>query len=129
PNSIAQKAALAALTGPTDELNEMVRTYEVRRNWLVDALNAIPGMHAIKPDGAFYVFPSVDGWIGKTTPSGISLDDDVKVCEWLLEEAGVALVPGTEFGSPGHIRFSYAVSQDTLEDAVNRIATVAATLV
>jgi len=128
PNSIAQKAALAALTGPTDELDEMVRTYEARRTWLVGAINAIPGMHAIMPDGAFYVFPSVQGWIGKTTPSGITLSDDVKICEWLLEEAGVALVPGTEFGSPGHIRFSYAVSQDTLQDAVDRIAKAAATL-
>ncbi|ATX79149.1 aspartate aminotransferase [Mariprofundus aestuarium] len=128
PNSIAQKAALAALTGPTDELDEMVRTYEARRTWLVNAINAIPGMHAIMPDGAFYVFPSVEGWIGKTTPSGITLSDDVKVCEWLLEEAGVALVPGTEFGSPGHLRFSYAVSQDTLQDAVDRIAKAAATL-
>ncbi|NWF39655.1 pyridoxal phosphate-dependent aminotransferase [Mariprofundus sp. NF] len=129
PNSIAQKAALAALTGPTDELDEMVRTYEVRRNWLVDALNAIPGMQAIVPDGAFYVFPSIAGWIGKTTPSGILLSDDLVICEWLLEEAGVALVPGTEFGSPGHLRFSYAVSQDTLEDAVDRIAKAAASLI
>jgi len=128
PNSIAQKAALAALTGPTDELEKMVRTYEVRRNWLVDALNAIEGMHAIVPDGAFYVFPSVDGWIDKTTASGLKLTDDVVICEWLLEEAGVALVPGTEFGSPGHIRFSYAVSQETLQDAVNRIAKAAAAL-
>ena len=128
PNSIAQKAALAALTGPDDELNEMVRTYEVRRNWLVEALNAIPGMQAIVPDGAFYVFPSIAGWIGKTTPSGMTLSDDVVTCEWLLEEAGVALVPGTEFGSPGHLRFSYAVSQKALEEAVNRIAKAAASL-
>lgn len=128
PNSIAQKAALAALTGPDDDLVEMVRTYEVRRNWLVNALNAIPGMQAIVPDGAFYVFPSIAGWIGKTTPSGVTLSDDVVTCEWLLEEAGVALVPGTEFGSPGHLRFSYAVSQDTLEVAVARIADAAAAL-
>jgi len=128
PNAIAQKAALAALTGPTDELDEMVTTYEKRRTWLVSAINAIPGMHAINPDGAFYVFPSVAGWTGKTTPSGITLDDDITICSWLLEEAGVALVPGTEFGSPGHVRFSYAVSQATLEDAVNRIAKAAASL-
>jgi len=128
PNSIAQKAALAALTGPTDELEEMVRTYESRRTWLVDAINAIPGMHSIVPDGAFYVFPSVAGWIGKTTASGKTLSDDLVVCEWLLEEAGVALVPGTEFGAPGFVRFSYAVSQDTLEDAVNRIAKAASGL-
>jgi len=124
-NAIAQKAALAALKGPTDELDTMVATYEVRRGWLVKAINAIPGMHAIMPDGAFYVFPSVSDWIGKTTPSGIALSDDVVICEWLLEETGVALVPGTAFGSPGHVRFSYAVSQATLEDAINRITEAA----
>jgi len=121
PSSIAQKAALAALQGPTDELDEMVRTYETRRTWLVNALNAIDGMNCITPDGAFYVFPSITDWLGKTTPEGLTLTDDVVVCEWLLEAAGVALVPGTAFGSPGQIRFSYAVSQDTLEDAVNRV--------
>jgi aspartate aminotransferase len=127
-SSISQKAALAALTGPTDELEEMVRVYQTRRTWLVDALNNIPGMSCITPDGAFYVFPSVSGWIGKTTSDGTVLTDDLVICEWLLESAGVALVPGTEFGSPGQIRFSYAVSQATLEDAVNRIAKAAATL-
>ncbi len=128
PNAIAQKAALAALNGPTDELDRMVATYEVRRTWLVAAINAIPGMHAITPDGAFYVFPSVQAWIGKTTSSGIALTDDVAICEWLLDETGVALVPGTAFGSPGHVRFSYAVSQDTLEDAVQRISKAAHSL-
>jgi len=125
PSSISQKAALAALTGPTDALEEMVRTYQTRREWLVAAINAIPGMHCIKPDGAFYVFPSVADWVGKQTSSGTELTDDVVICEWLLDETGVALVPGTAFGSPGHIRFSYAVSQDTLEDAVGRIAKAA----
>jgi len=124
PSSISQKAALAALQGPTDELDEMVRTYETRRTWLVNALNNIDGMDCITPDGAFYVFPSIQGWLGKTTPEGLTLTDDVVVCEWLLEAAGVALVPGTAFGSPGQIRFSYAVSQNTLEDAVSRISKV-----
>ncbi len=128
PSSIAQKAALAGLQGPTDELDEMVRTYETRRTWLVNALNAIEGMDCITPDGAFYVFPSITDWLGKTTPEGLTLTDDVVVCEWLLEAAGVALVPGTAFGSPGQIRFSYAVSQETLEDAVNRVAEAASTL-
>ena len=128
PNSIAQKAALAAITGPTDELDEMVRTYQTRRTWLVDAVNAIPGMHCITPDGAFYIFPSIAGWIGKTTPDGKVIDSDIVACQWLLEDAGVALVPGTEFGSPGHMRISYAVDQSTLEDAVNRIAKAAASL-
>jgi len=128
PSSIAQKAALAALQGPTNELDEMVRTYETRRTWLVSALNAIDGMDCITPDGAFYVFPTITDWLGKTTPEGLTLTDDVVVCEWLLEAAGVALVPGTAFGSPGQIRFSYAVAQDTLEDAVSRVAKAAATL-
>jgi len=128
PSSIAQKAALAALTGPTDELDEMVRTYESRRTWLVNRLNTIPGMSCLTPDGAFYVFPSIEAWLGKTTPSGIALSDDLAVCGWLLEDAGVALVPGTEFGAPGFMRISYAVSQETLEDAVNRIADATASL-
>jgi len=128
PSSISQKAALAALTGPTDELDEMVKVYQTRRTWLVEALNNIPGIHCITPDGAFYLFPSVAGWIGKTTSDGIHLTNDVVICEWLLDAAGVALVPGTEFGSPGQIRFSYAVSQDTLEDAVNRIAKAVKTI-
>jgi len=128
PSSIAQKAALAALQGPTDELDEMVRTYETRRTWLVHALNNIHGMSCITPDGAFYVFPSIRDWLGKSTTEGLILTDDVVVCEWLLDAAGVALVPGTAFGSPGQIRFSYAVSQDTLEDAVNRVARAAASL-
>jgi len=128
PSSIAQKAALAALTGPTDELDEMVRTYESRRTWLVERLNTIPGMSCLTPDGAFYVFPSIEAWLGKTTSSGVKLTDDLAVCGWLLDEAGVALVPGTEFGAPGFMRISYAVSQETLEDAVNRIADAAASL-
>jgi len=128
PSSIAQKAALAALQGPTDELDEMVRTYETRRTWLVNALNNIDGMDCITPDGAFYVFPTITDWLGKTTPEGLTLTDDVVVCEWLLKAAGVALVPGTAFGSPGQVRFSYAVSQGTLEDAVNRVANAAKTL-
>ncbi len=128
PSSVSQKAALAALTGPTDALEEMVRAYETRRSWLVEAINAIPGMHCIMPNGAFYVFPSVSGWLGKKTSNGTELTGDVVICEWLLEQAGVALVPGTAFGAPGFMRISYAVAQDTLEDAVKRIAGAVATL-
>jgi len=120
-NAIAQKAAVAALTGPTSELEYMVRVYETRRGWLVNALNAIDGIHCIMPEGAFYVFPSISGWTGRCTRDGQRIDDDITLCAWLLEEAGVALVPGTAFGAPGHVRFSYAVAQDTLEEAVRRI--------
>ena len=128
PSSIAQKAALAALTGPTDELETMVRTYEARRTWLVEQLNAIPGMSCLMPDGAFYVFPSIRPWVGGMTKDGSGLEDDVAVCSWLLEEAGVAVVPGTAFGAPGFMRISYAVAQETLEEAVARIARAVSTL-
>ncbi len=128
PNSIAQKAALAALTSPGDELKLMVRTYQERRTWLVQALNRITGMHCLEPHGAFYVFPSIAGLLGKRTPAGRCLNDDVAACEWLLEEAGVALVPGTAFGAPGHVRISYAVGQGELEAAVDRIAKAASSL-
>ncbi len=128
PNAIAQKAALAALTGPQDALEEMVATYSRRRRWLVDALNAIEGVHCLLPDGAFYVFPEVSGWIGKSTPQGETLADDVALCRWLLESAGVALVPGTAFGAVGFVRFSYAIEQERLEEAVRRIGEAVATL-
>jgi len=128
PSSIAQKAALAALQGPTDALDEMVETYSKRRTWLVKALNDMEGVDCLMPDGAFYVFPSIAGWLGKTTADGVVLKDDVMVCEWLLDAAGVALVPGTAFGSAGQVRFSYAVAQETLEDAVNRVAEAVKTL-
>ncbi|MDX8401267.1 MAG: pyridoxal phosphate-dependent aminotransferase [Mariprofundaceae bacterium] len=127
PNAIAQKAALAALTGPTDEMETMVRTYETRRGWLVAALNEIEGVECMMPDGAFYVFPAIAGWLGKRAGERL-LEDDVAVCEWLLDEAGVALVPGTAFGAPGHVRISYAVSQDTLAEAVRRIRAAVAAL-
>ncbi|MDQ6952729.1 MAG: pyridoxal phosphate-dependent aminotransferase [Mariprofundaceae bacterium] len=129
PSSIAQKAALAALQGSTGALDQMVETYAKRRTWLVKALNDMDGVDCLMPDGAFYVFPSISGWLGKTTSDGLVLEDDVMVCEWLLDVAGVALVPGTAFGSAGQVRFSYAVAQETLEDAINRIADAVKTLI
>jgi len=116
PCSISQHAALAALTGPQDELLDMVRTYEQRRDWLVARLNGMTGFDCLRPDGAFYVFPGIQELLAKA-----SFKDDVAFCDWLLDEAGVALVPGTAFGAPSHVRFSYAVSQDTLAEACKRI--------
>ena len=116
PCSISQYAALAALTGPQDELLGMVQTYQQRRDWLVARLNDMPGFDCLRPDGAFYVFPGVHELLDKA-----SFKDDVAFCDWLLDEAGVALVPGTAFGAPSHARFSYAVSQETLEEACKRI--------
>jgi len=129
PCAISQHAALAALTVASDELATMLKTYATRRKWLIAQLNTIVGMHCLQPDGAFYAFPSVEAWLGLRTPQGDILEDDVQVCAWLLEDTGVALVPGTAFGAAGYIRFSYAVAQDVLEDAVKRVADAAASLV
>ncbi|MDQ6950048.1 MAG: pyridoxal phosphate-dependent aminotransferase [Mariprofundales bacterium] len=128
PNAIAQKAALAALTGPQDALHEMVATYSARRRWLVDALNGIDGASCTLPDGAFYLFPAIGGWLNRVTPQGKKINDDVELCSWLLDAAGVALVPGTAFGAPGHVRFSYAIAQEKLEEAVRRIVAAVNTL-
>jgi len=128
PCSVSQHAALGALQGPSEPLETMLATYAIRRKWLIAELNTIPGMSCLQPDGAFYAFPSITPWLGKRTTAGQVLVDDVAVCAWLLEEAGVALVPGTAFGAPGHVRFSYAVAQEVLQDAVNRVAAAAATL-
>ncbi|MDQ6976455.1 MAG: pyridoxal phosphate-dependent aminotransferase [Mariprofundaceae bacterium] len=125
PCTVSQYAALAALTVPSDELASMLQTYAARRKWLIAQLNDIVGMTCLQPDGAFYAFPSVEPWLGMRTTGGQILQDDVQICAWLLEDTGVALVPGTAFGAPGYIRFSYAVAQDVLEDAINRVAAAA----
>lgn len=128
PCAISQKAALAALTGPQDDLKRMVDTYARRRRWLVERLRGMRGVSCILPDGAFYVFPSIQGWFGLRPPSGDPIKDDIAACSWLLNEADVALVPGSAFGCPGHVRISYAVSQEELEEAVNRISSAAESL-
>ncbi|HUG98179.1 MAG TPA: pyridoxal phosphate-dependent aminotransferase [Gammaproteobacteria bacterium] len=118
PCSISQYAALAALTGDQSCVAEMAAAFRQRHDWLVDALNALPGFECLPGDGAFYAFPDVSGAIATLD----SVDDDTGFAEYLLDQAGVAVVPGTAFGAPGHVRLSYACSLDTLEEAVRRIA-------
>ena len=118
PCSISQYAALAALTGDQSCVAEMAAAFRQRHDWLVDALNALPGFQCLPGDGAFYAFPDVSGAIAALD----SVDDDTGFAEYLLDQAGVAVVPGTAFGAPGHVRLSYACSLDTLEEAVRRIA-------
>ncbi|MAD46480.1 MAG: aspartate aminotransferase [Oceanospirillaceae bacterium] len=116
PTSISQVAAEAALTGGRDCVEPMVKAFKERHDYLVAALNEIPGVSCIEGDGAFYAFPSLKGAMEK---AGIS--DDVAFAEKLLTDAGVALVPGSAFGSPGYARLSFATSLDTLKDAVARL--------
>lgn len=118
PTSIAQYAALAALTGDQSCIAEMKAAFRERHDWLLQALNSLPGFSCLPADGAFYAFPDVRGAIAALD----TVDDDTGFAELLLENAGVAVVPGTAFGAPGHVRLSYACSLDTLKAAMERIA-------
>ena len=116
PTSISQWAAAAALDGDQSCITTMVKAFKERHDYLVEALNEIPGMKCIAGDGTFYTFANIDGLI-----QAKGAKTDVELCEMLLNEAKVALVPGTAFGAPGHCRFSFACSLDTLKEAVRRI--------
>jgi aspartate aminotransferase len=121
PSSISQAAALAALTGPQDFIGEMVETYRARRDLVVEMLNVAPGIVCHKPEGAFYVFPSVHGCIGRTSAGGAKITDDESFVIALLDEQGVAAVHGSAFMYPGHFRISYATDTESLREACRRI--------
>ena len=124
----SQWAALEALRSPPLELAEMRALFALRRDRLVQGLRAVPGLRCAMPEGAFYAFCEVQGWIGRQPPQGARLDDDLAVAAWLLEEAHVAVVPGSAFMAPGHMRLSYAVSVEDIDRAVARITQAVATL-
>jgi aspartate aminotransferase len=121
PNSIAQAATIEALTGPQDSVEAMRKVFEERRNLVVDALNKAPGMHCSKPEGAFYVYPSVQGCLGKTSKGGKKIETDEDFALTLLAEEGVATVHGAAFCYPGYIRISYANATGELREAMTRI--------
>lgn len=128
PSSISQAAAVEALTGPQDFIADMVSTYQARRDLVVDMLNAAPGLNCHKPEGAFYVYPSMQGCIGKTSPRGTAIVDDEAFVIALLEEEGVATVHGTAFVFPGHFRVSYATDTESLREGCTRIQRFCASL-
>jgi len=121
PCSISQHAALAALTGPQDFLADWRATFARRRDLVAGRLAAIPGIDCPRPDGAFYVYPGIAGLIGRTTARGRRLGTDEDFAMALLEEAGVAVVHGAAFGLSPAFRVSYALSDDTLREACDRI--------
>ena len=121
PSSISQAAALQALQGPQDSIPEMVKVYQERRDMVVAMLNAAPGITCHSPEGAFYVFPSIAGCLGKTSRSGHRIVDDEAFVIALLEEEGVATVHGAAFMAPNHFRISYATATELLRDACLRI--------
>jgi aspartate aminotransferase len=120
-SSISQAAAVEALTGPQDSIDTMKVAYKRRRDMVVEMLNAASGIRCHKPEGAFYVFPSMQGCIGKTTKAGKRIETDEDFCIALLEEEGVACVHGAAFMYPGYFRISYATSDEQLLDACTRI--------
>ncbi|MGC6411266.1 MAG: pyridoxal phosphate-dependent aminotransferase [Candidatus Puniceispirillaceae bacterium] len=128
PNSIAQYAALGALTGPLDFIAENLKAFDRRRKMVVAALNAIDGIDCAMPDGAFYVYPNIAGLIGKSAPDGTKIEDDSAFVTYLLEAEGVATVQGTAFGLSPHFRISYATSDENLTEALSRIARASAAL-
>jgi aspartate aminotransferase len=121
PSSISQWAALEALDGPQGFLDEWREVFQARRDLVVAGLNAAAGIDCLTPAGAFYVFPSVQGLLGRRSGGGRTLTSDEDVVMALLEETGVALVHGSAFGLPGHMRLSYAAANAQLEDAVARL--------
>jgi aspartate aminotransferase len=120
-SSVSQAAALEALTGPQEFIGEMGAVYKQRRDLVVEMLNQAPGINCHKPEGAFYVFPSVHGCIGKVSAGGAKITDDESFVIALLEEQGVAAVHGSAFMYPGHFRISYATDTDSLREACHRI--------
>jgi aspartate aminotransferase len=127
PTAAAQFAALAAITGPQDDVETNRRTFEARRDRIVRGLNAIPGIRCAVPDGAFYAFADVRGLVGKRA-AGSTLEDDVAVSRYLLDEAKCAVVPGSAFGAPGHVRMSYATSERNIDEGISRIKDAVAKL-
>jgi aspartate aminotransferase len=118
--SITQKATIAAMEADPSVIKEMIEAFHKRRDLVVSALEDIPGVKTNKPSGAFYVFPDVSSFFGKSWTGGVIKDAD-DLCMYLLEEGLVALVGGGAFGSPNCFRISYAASEDTLNKAMQRI--------
>ncbi|ANJ67786.1 aspartate aminotransferase [Halothiobacillus diazotrophicus] len=117
--SIAQVAAQEAIEGDQSDIARMVKSFQARHDFVVARLNEIPDVVCLPSQGAFYSFPDVSGVIKR-----MGLADDVALTELLLEQGGVAVVPGTAFGAPGHVRLSYATSMADLEEALRRMAEV-----
>ena len=121
PTHVAQIAALAALTGPQECVAEMRAAFDERRREMVARLRAMPGVSLYEPLGAFYCFPDLSAHVGRRAPSGAVIADDVALCNYLVEEGRVAVVPGSGFGAPGFVRLSYACSMGEIQTGLDRM--------
>jgi len=117
PTSISQVAAQAALDGDQSCITPMLKAFRERHDFVIEGLNGIPGVNCLPADGTFYCFPQVQSVIDRLD----AVSDDVALAEHLLEAAGVALVPGSAFGAPGYVRFSFAIGMDVLDEALKRL--------
>lgn len=128
-SSIAQKAAEAAYTGSQQCVADMRIAFERRRDLIVDLASKIPGWEVNRPEGAFYLFPKVSSYVGKTMPDGRRIEKVADYVMYLLEEAHVACVDGEAFCAPGYLRLSYATSDDNIREAMRRISAASARLI
>jgi aspartate aminotransferase len=119
-NSIAQKAALAAITGDQGEVEKMRLAFEERRGYMLKRLLSMPDIRCPEPAGAFYTFPQVSAYYGRTL-DGVPVDGSMTFCTALLEHAKLALVPGSAFGNDAHVRLSYAASMEQISEAMDRM--------
>ena len=122
PSSISQAAAVEALNGDQDFIPIRAKAFEERRDFVVNSLNSIDGINCLKPDGAFYVFPSCKDLIGKKDINGKKIENDTDFVQSLLENNGIAVVQGSAFGLEGYFRISYATSMENLEKALKKIS-------
>ncbi len=121
PSSISQKAGLAAYTGTMKPVEEMREAFRERRDFMVSELSSMDGVECFRPSGAFYVFPDVHTFLGKKSPDGNTIGTTTELALYLLEQHGVAAVPGDAFGEPDGIRLSYAASLENLKEAMKRL--------
>lgn len=121
PSSISQKAGEAAYKDDLKAVRKMCDSFKKRRNYIVEELSVIDGLRCFKPSGAFYVFPDVSHYLKQSTPGGEIIESSTDLCMYLLEEHGLAAVPGDAFGEPNGMRLSYASSMDELKEAIKRL--------
>ena len=122
PSSISQAASVEALSGTQDFIKKRADSFQERRDFVVKSLNDIDGINCLNPDGAFYVFPSCKGLIGKKDPNGKEIKSDTDFVQSLLENSGIAVVQGSAFGLEGFFRISYATSMENLKKALEKIS-------
>ena len=120
PSAISQKAAMTALSGPQEKLSSMLQSFEERRNYIVERMNPIPGISCIKPEGAFYVMMNLEKILGKTV-HGVEITNDDVFADAFLKHGLVAVVPGSGFGAPNFVRWSYATSMENIKEGLDRL--------